>query len=49
MAQDSLFSEDPGLPRLSKPYMLDELAGQITQVLTAAPSNVIPLETARRA
>jgi len=41
--------EDPGLPRLSKPYMLDELAGQIAQVLTVAPSNVIPLEAARRA
>ena len=41
--------EDPGLPRLSKPYLQDELAAQIARVLGAAPTNVIPLDSARRA
>ena len=33
--------EDPGLPRLSKPYQQDELAAQIAKVVNAAPTNVI--------
>jgi CheY-like chemotaxis protein len=41
--------EDPGLPRLSKPYLQDELAAQIAQVMSRPPSNVIPLDAARRA
>jgi signal transduction histidine kinase len=40
--------EDPGLPRLSKPYLQDELATQIAEVM-APPTNVIPLDAARRA
>jgi signal transduction histidine kinase len=41
--------EDPGLPRLSKPYMQAELTAQIANVITDVPSNVIPLASARRA
>ncbi len=41
--------EETGLPRLSKPYMQDELAEQIAKVVGATPSNVIALDTARRA
>jgi hypothetical protein len=41
--------EDPGLPRLSKPYLQDELAAQIARVMNAAPTNVIPLDSVRRA
>ena len=41
--------EDPGLPRLSKPYLQDELAAQIARVMSRAPSNVIPLDAIRRA
>ena len=41
--------EDPGLPRLSKPYLQDELAGQIARVMSAVPTNVIPLDSVRRA
>ena len=41
--------EEPGLPRLSKPYQQDELAAQIGRVMSAAPTNVIPLDSARRA
>ena len=41
--------EDPGLPRLSKPYLQDELSEQIAKVLGGTPSNVMPLDSARRA
>jgi signal transduction histidine kinase len=41
--------EEPDLPRLSKPYMQDELTTQIAKVVGALPSNVIPLDAARRA
>ena len=40
----------PGLPRLSKPYLQDELAAQIAKVISGSPTNVIPLDrSARRA
>ena len=44
--------EDPGLPRLSKPYQQEELAAMISQAvgtLEARADNVISLDTARRA
>jgi CheY-like chemotaxis protein len=46
--------EDPGLPRLSKPYQQEELAAMIAQVLGsvaagAGAGNVISIEAARRA
>ena len=44
--------DDPGLPRLSKPYQQDELAAMIAQVLGTVelpPDNVISLDTVRRA
>ena len=44
--------EDPGLPRLSKPYQQEELAAMIAQAvgtIEARPDNVIQLEAARRA
>jgi CheY-like chemotaxis protein len=41
--------EDPGLPRLSKPYVQEELASQIAKVLGDTGANVISLDTARRA
>ncbi len=46
-------SEDPGLPRLSKPYRQEELAAAIAVVFDAigagSEGNVISLETMRRA
>ena len=41
--------EDPGLPRLSKPYLQAELAAQIAKALAGSAANVIPLDAARRA
>jgi CheY-like chemotaxis protein len=41
--------EDPGLPRLSKPYVQAELAALIGKVVAEWAANVIPLESARRA
>jgi signal transduction histidine kinase len=41
--------EDPGLPRLSKPYLQDELAGQIAKVVAELAPNVIAFDAARRA
>ncbi|HUB12129.1 MAG TPA: response regulator [Acetobacteraceae bacterium] len=44
--------EEPGLPRLSKPYQQDELAAMITQVVGTVEihtDNVIPLDVVRRA
>jgi len=43
--------EDPGLPRLSKPYQQDELAARIAQVVDRTPyaANVIPIEARRPA
>src|SRR5439155_6135320 len=41
--------EEPGLPRLSKPYRQDELMAQIAQVLADAAKNVISLDAVRRA
>ena len=41
--------EDPGLPRLSKPYLQDELATQIAKVASDAPPNVVSLDSVRRA
>lgn len=41
--------EDPGLPRLSKPYLQEELVAQIAQAVNEVPTNVIPLDSARRA
>ena len=41
--------EDPGLPRLAKPYLQSELAAQIAKALAGTAANVIPLESARRA
>jgi signal transduction histidine kinase len=41
--------EDPGLPRLSKPYLQAELALQISKAMAETPANVIPLDAARRA
>jgi CheY-like chemotaxis protein len=42
--------EDNGLPRLDKPYRLDELAAVIAQAIDQGPSsNVVPLSTIRRA
>jgi signal transduction histidine kinase len=41
--------EDPGLPRLSKPYVQEELASQIAKVLGDTGANVISLDSARRA
>jgi signal transduction histidine kinase len=43
--------EEPGLPRLSKPYQQDELSAMIAQVVgtfDVRPDNVIPLDVARR-
>ncbi len=42
-------AEDPGLPRLSKPFLQEELAAQIAKAVTGAPSNIISLDAARRA
>src|ERR1700722_3918399 len=41
--------EDPGLPRLAKPYLQSELAAQIAKALAGTAGNVIPLDSARRA
>ena len=41
--------EDPGLPRLAKPYLQSELAAQIAMALAGTAANVIPLDSARRA
>jgi len=41
--------EDPGLPRLSKPYLQAELAMQISKAMATTPANVIPLDAARQA
>lgn len=42
--------EDPGLPRLSKPYQQEELASQIALVMDLPEAdNVIPIGSARRA
>jgi CheY-like chemotaxis protein len=41
--------EDPGLPRLSKPYVQEELASQIAMVTAETGANVISLDSARRA
>jgi signal transduction histidine kinase len=42
--------EDPGLPRLSKPYQQEELATQITLLMDPPRAgNVIPIGSARRA
>jgi signal transduction histidine kinase len=41
--------EDPGLPRLGKPYVQAELAAQIAKVLSETTANVISLDSARRA
>ena len=44
--------EDPGLPRLSKPYQQEELAAMIAQVVGTVETradNVIALDTVRRA
>ncbi len=41
--------EDPDLPRLSKPYLQDELVSQIAKVISERASNVIDLGAVRRA
>jgi len=43
--------EDPGWPRLAKPYQRDELTAAIARVfeLMQAGGNVVPLDAARRA
>ena len=41
--------EDPGLPRLSKPYVQEELAAQVAHVMGGSSANVISLDSARRA
>ena len=41
--------EEPGLPRLSKPYLQTELTEQIARAVGAHATNVIPLDAARRA
>ena len=41
--------EDPDLPRLSKPYLQDELVSQIAKVISERASNVIDLGAIRRA
>jgi CheY-like chemotaxis protein len=41
--------EEPGLPRLAKPYLQSELAAQIAKALAGTAANVIPLDSARRA
>jgi signal transduction histidine kinase/ActR/RegA family two-component response regulator len=43
--------EDPGWPRLSKPYQRDELAAAIARVFESVQpaGNVVPLDAARRA
>jgi CheY-like chemotaxis protein len=41
-------NSDTTLPRLSKPYVLEDLAAQIAKAVAEAPRNVIPLASARR-
>jgi hypothetical protein len=41
--------ENPGLPRLSKPYRQEELSALIAKVVTDVAPNVISLDAARRA
>ena len=41
--------EEPGLPRLAKPYLQSELAAQIAKALAGTAANVIQLDAARRA
>jgi CheY-like chemotaxis protein len=41
--------EDPGVPRLSKPYLQEELEAQIAKAVGGTLTNVIPLDSARRA
>ncbi len=41
--------EDPHLPRLSKPFLQDELATQIARAVRGAHSNVVSLDAVRRA
>jgi signal transduction histidine kinase len=41
--------EDPGLPRLSKPYLQEELATQITKIASGGAANVVSLDSVRRA
>ncbi len=42
-------AEDPRLPRLSKPFLQDELAAQIAKAVRGGRSNVVSLDAARRA
>ena len=42
-------TEDPGLPRLSKPYLQEDLVGQIAKVVQELAPNVIAFDAARRA
>jgi signal transduction histidine kinase len=41
--------EEPGLPRLSKPYLQSELLEQIAKSVDGPRTNVVPLDAARRA
>jgi CheY-like chemotaxis protein len=41
--------EEPGLPRLSKPYLQSELLEQISKSVDGPRTNVVPLDAARRA
>jgi signal transduction histidine kinase len=41
--------EDPRLPRLSKPYVQEELAQQIAKVMAETAGNIIALDSVRRA
>ncbi len=41
--------EDPGLPRLSKPYLQEELAMQVTKTAGGTAANVVSLDSVRRA
>jgi CheY-like chemotaxis protein len=42
-------TEDPGLPRLSKPYLQEELAAQVAKVVADPATNVISFDSVRRA
>jgi signal transduction histidine kinase/ActR/RegA family two-component response regulator len=41
--------EDTALPRLSKPYRQQDLLARIAEAISEPPTNVIPLDSARRA
>jgi len=41
--------DDLGLPRLNKPYKPEELAAAIQRLMDGSPSNVISIDSARRA